>query len=104
MHMKVRERRGAAPRYWEDVNVGDKLTPVVKGPQTFLDFLLERQEVDWQEKWSTYPSFEEGRASEGEQPRKNPVTGWPYEARWMEHYDFNLCRAEVYLAHSTLVS
>jgi len=26
------EIRGANPRYWEDVNVGDELTPVVKGP------------------------------------------------------------------------
>lgn len=26
--------RGAAPRYWEEVQVGDALTPVVKGPYT----------------------------------------------------------------------
>jgi hypothetical protein len=26
------EIRGANPRYWEDVNVGDELTPVVRGP------------------------------------------------------------------------
>jgi acyl dehydratase len=26
------ELRGAVPRYWEDVEVGDELTPVVKGP------------------------------------------------------------------------
>lgn len=31
--------RGADPRYWEDVNVGDELTPVVKGPYTATCFI-----------------------------------------------------------------
>jgi acyl dehydratase len=31
------ERRGAALRYWEDVQVGDVLPPVVKGPLTIRD-------------------------------------------------------------------
>ncbi len=31
------EKRGATPRYWEDVNVGDDLIPVVKGPLTITD-------------------------------------------------------------------
>jgi hypothetical protein len=29
--------RGAAPRYWEDVQVGEELTPVVRGPLTTMD-------------------------------------------------------------------
>lgn len=29
--------RGAQPRYWEDVSVGDELTPVVKGPLSMRD-------------------------------------------------------------------
>ena len=29
--------RGAKPRYWEDVKVGDELTPVVRGPLTEAD-------------------------------------------------------------------
>ncbi len=29
---EAEEVRGANPRFWEDVNVGDELTPVVKGP------------------------------------------------------------------------
>jgi acyl dehydratase len=33
------ERRGALPRYWEDVNVGDELIPVIKGPLTMLDIM-----------------------------------------------------------------
>jgi acyl dehydratase len=31
------EVRGANPRYWEDVNVGDELKPVVLGPTTIVD-------------------------------------------------------------------
>ena len=29
---EAEETRGANPKFWEDVNVGDELTPVVKGP------------------------------------------------------------------------
>ncbi|MFC2052364.1 MaoC family dehydratase N-terminal domain-containing protein [Chloroflexota bacterium] len=35
------EIRGAEPRYWEDVQVGDKLGPMIKGPLTVRD------EVAW---------------------------------------------------------
>lgn len=31
------EIRGASPRYWEDVNIGDEMTPVVKGPLNMTD-------------------------------------------------------------------
>lgn len=31
--------RGATPRFWEDVNVGDALNPVVKGPLTLPDMV-----------------------------------------------------------------
>src|SRR5262249_11504734 len=33
--------RGANPRYWEDVEVGDKLTPLAKGPLTVTDIIAE---------------------------------------------------------------
>ena len=33
------EIRGGTPRYWEDVNVGDDLTPVVKGPLSMRDII-----------------------------------------------------------------
>ncbi len=39
------ERRGSAPRYWEDVEVGDELVPVVKGPLTVTDLIC--QHVGW---------------------------------------------------------
>ncbi|MBI4283039.1 MAG: MaoC family dehydratase N-terminal domain-containing protein [Chloroflexi bacterium] len=35
--MDKEEVRGADPRYWEDVNEGDELTPVVKGPLLYVD-------------------------------------------------------------------
>jgi acyl dehydratase len=33
-------RRGAEPRYWEDVNIGDELQPRVKGPLTTTDVVV----------------------------------------------------------------
>lgn len=33
------QRRGSAPRYWEDVAIGDSLTPVAKGPLTMVDII-----------------------------------------------------------------
>jgi acyl dehydratase len=34
------EVRGADPRYWEDVHVGDQLTPMAKGPLTETDMIV----------------------------------------------------------------
>ena len=33
-------RRGAEPRYWEDVEEGDSLTPLVKGPMRVTDIIV----------------------------------------------------------------
>jgi acyl dehydratase len=33
------ERRGAEPRYWEDVNEGDELPAIAKGPLTLVDIM-----------------------------------------------------------------
>lgn len=33
------QRQGPAPRYWEDVEVGQELTPVAKGPLTMVDII-----------------------------------------------------------------
>ncbi len=35
------EVRGAVPRYWEDVEVGDALQPLAKGPLTVTDIIAE---------------------------------------------------------------
>lgn len=37
------EIRGATPRYWEDVNVGDKLPTMIKGPMTVTGFIAYAQ-------------------------------------------------------------
>ena len=37
------EVRGAEPRYWEDVNEGDELTPLAKGPMTVTGFIAYAQ-------------------------------------------------------------
>jgi hypothetical protein len=74
------ELRGATPRYWEDVNVGDKLTPVVKGPITFMDFTGGGGEA------AGVPFLPIIQS----RPTKNPITRWS-EATVMHHFDFNLC-------------
>ncbi|MDP2951716.1 MAG: MaoC family dehydratase N-terminal domain-containing protein, partial [Chloroflexota bacterium] len=37
---RVEVRRGAEPRYWEDVNVGDELLPIVKGPLRVVEIVI----------------------------------------------------------------
>ena len=91
---KNEKRRGATPRYFEDVKVGDKLDPMVKGPLTMQDFFKV-----WAARASihrlgtfglAFKELEEEVGTGG--GRKNPVTGWPYEGTEFEHYDFNLCK------------
>jgi len=36
---EAERRRGAEPRYWEDVAVGDDIDPIVKGPYTLKDWI-----------------------------------------------------------------
>ena len=40
------EVRGANPCYWEDVNIGDDLTPLVKGPLSVGDMMAWGQGRD----------------------------------------------------------
>ncbi|MGE3857052.1 MAG: MaoC family dehydratase N-terminal domain-containing protein [Dehalococcoidia bacterium] len=42
------EVRGAEPRYWEDVQVGDELTPTVYGPLTVTDMLASASAIGLQ--------------------------------------------------------
>ena len=37
---QAEQRRGAEPRFWEDVAVGDKIGPMVKGPLTITDMVV----------------------------------------------------------------
>lgn len=85
------ERRGATPRYWEDVNVGDKLVPIVKGPLTMEDMFKVWAARSNVARVGTFEINLRNRLKE-QFIRTNPVTGWPYEGIEFEHYDFNLCR------------
>ncbi|MFH1485918.1 MAG: MaoC family dehydratase N-terminal domain-containing protein [Chloroflexota bacterium] len=38
--IEAEQIRGATPRYWEDVKVGDELQPVIKGPMRMVDIAL----------------------------------------------------------------
>lgn len=85
MDIDNEERRGALPRYWEDVNVEDKFTPVVK--PSFRLYELTKGHG-----WEHGP----GRGANFvptviPRPTKNPMTGWPYEHFGDHHHDFNLC-------------
>lgn len=42
------EIRGSNPRYWEDVNVGDELKPVIKGPLSVSDMIAWAIGISWQ--------------------------------------------------------
>ncbi len=42
-HYGTEEVRGATPRYWEDVSVGDTLPTMVKGPMTVTGFIAYAQ-------------------------------------------------------------
>ena len=82
--------RGSKPLYWEEVNVGDKLTPVVKGPYDMNDQII------WATATSAYIPVAELRYWETkEKPglkRVNPATGWPYFHNDLEPEDINSCR------------
>ena len=42
LQMKSRKRRGSTPLFWEDVEIGDKLGPLVVPPFTLLDQTVQR--------------------------------------------------------------
>ncbi|MFH0749111.1 MAG: hypothetical protein V1915_04255 [Candidatus Bathyarchaeota archaeon] len=84
------ERRGDTPRYWEDVKVGDNITPIVKGPQTTGDLMAFHAAT---QTVAEFPAFEVAfRKTLKSGGVTNPATGWPYESSLYEHYDWNLCR------------
>jgi acyl dehydratase len=76
------EVRGAEPRYWEDVQVGDTLPPVTLPPHTIQDMTIggsigrgsQSFELDYHEKRENTRSA-----------RHHPVTNWPYSGG--EHDD-----------------
>lgn len=88
------KRRGATPRYWEDIKVGDMLTPIVRGPLTTTDLMG----YDAATSGLAVPSFglvyrilKEASVGLGA-GETNSITGWPYE--WMSgHYDWDASKS-----------
>ncbi len=75
--------RGMNTLYWDDVNIGDKLTPVVKGPLELgplLSWFSATRTVDWH--LENY--YLRAKEAPGE-ARTNPVTNWPY---WVEQLEY----------------
>jgi len=84
------EIRGSMPRYWEEINVGDKLLPIVKGPLTTQD--LFNYHAQHEGLSHAGMSFGAAFRSHRRGDSLNDVTGWPYEGGYWEHYDWSLCK------------
>ena len=82
-------RRGATPRYWDDVNVGDKLVPVVKGPLTTCDLMGYDAAADCLAVPSFELSFHNLKDGGG---WTNTMTGWPYDSGGGGHYDWDTAK------------
>jgi len=89
--INAEKRRGAEILYWEDVHVGDKLTPLVKGPLTMGD-LMGFAAMLTAGGHSVFELSYRSSKKASRSPIENSSTGWPYENMWMEHYDFYLCK------------
>jgi hypothetical protein len=74
--------RGMVTLFWDDVNVGDTLTPVVKGPLE-LTPLLYWPAVTRTIDWHLESGYQRAKEAPGE-ARVNPVTNWPY---WVEQLE-----------------
>lgn len=81
------ERRTEGTLFWEDVQVGQEIPGIVRGPLTIGDM------VSWQA--AIGPSYRAGRLGYLDCLKaphtavKNPVTGWPVKYS-QQHEDFNL--------------
>jgi hypothetical protein len=69
------QRRGAEPRYWDEVQAGDELPPIVKGPLTVWDQVVELQGFGL----AIYP-MKEARQQTPQRIIVDPLTGIPHES------------------------
>ncbi len=82
----IASRRGAEPLYWEDINVGDKLPPMLKGPWTVRD--MSARHIQGAE-----GAFESGfERAAPRAARVNPITHWPFPQGGATHEDALLSR------------
>jgi len=90
-------QRGSKTLYWDEVNVGDKLPKIARGPLTLLDQITYRghglcMAIAWPGTFKI--GYKIGKAQFGEYAlRTNPTTNWPYESTEAEHNDITLVRA-----------
>jgi hypothetical protein len=83
-------RRGMATLYWDNVNIGDTLTPVVKGPLELTPLLYwpaATRTIDWHLEFG----YHRAKAAPGE-ARINPVTNWPYWVEQLEPASYHTSR------------
>ncbi|GGK82084.1 FAS1-like dehydratase domain-containing protein [Mangrovihabitans endophyticus] len=89
-------RRGAAPRWWEEVSVDDELPPIVQPPYTVRDEMTYQSlhhglnaAFDGTRLVRAFrPAYERCRENP-DFARTHPVTGWPYTP-YDEHEDRHL--------------
>jgi acyl dehydratase len=82
--------RGSTPRYWEDVQVGDTLPPILKGPSTVTSFVCFTQG------WGSL--YVKAHAQAFDMFRSHPALGIPNDLGVPEppervHWDSELARA-----------
>jgi len=85
--IKAMTRRGPKTIFWEDVDVGEPLPPVVKAPLTTGDCVGYVNAVF---SAKAFPNFELNVQKLQKNPgmiRSNPTTGWPYDLHISEHVD-----------------
>jgi hypothetical protein len=82
--------RGMDTLYWDNVNVGDTLTPVVKGPME-LTPLLYWPAVTRTIDWHLESGYHRAKSAPGE-ARINPVTNWPYWVEQLEPASYHTSR------------
>jgi acyl dehydratase len=82
--------RGSKPLYWDEIEVGDTLTPVVKGPYDMNDQII------WETAVSPYVMTTNVRHQHVlKNPglmRKHPVTNWPHFDSDLEPEDIQSCK------------
>lgn len=98
--MEGERRRGAEPLYWEDVDVGDELPPIVQPPYTMhdaLSYLVLHNGLfaglnGGRSARTFTPAYRAARSGWGtpDFSRVHPLTRWPYTPG-DEHEDTHLC-------------
>ena len=83
-------QRGMATLFWEDMDVGDKLTPVVKSPLELgplLGWPAVTRTVDWH-----LENYYRRAKLAPDEARVNPVANWPYWVEQPEFASYHECR------------